>query len=440
MSLKNSPYSGIFTQALNRAGFHVEQVPEWEPYPYQIPPPGAGVAWNTWLLLGGRGAGKTEAGSRYCLAHLREFGPEARIGVGAPTYADVRDVCAEGPSGLLTMAPHEFDWNRSTATARHKNGGVVKFMSAEEPSRFRGPQFSLLWADELALWKDESWVIAQFCVRLGPIPHIIATTTPKARKLVKELAEAPTTIMTHGASHENTALAPTFYARLQERWGGTRLGRQELLGEFVDELEGSLFKSHWIDDARVQTIPMLTQYEEVNGEIEVQESVDLSRIVVAIDPAITNKATSDETGIAVAGINSENEFFVLHLEGYKLAPHQWATKALELYDYYQADRIIAETNNGGDMVIATVNRVAESQKRSVNIHSIRASKGKTLRAEPIAALYEQGRVHHVGQFKDAEDQMVSFPIANEHDDLVDAVVYALTDLAGVGSPNIRFLQ
>ena len=436
MAIQHASDSGFFIRHLQRAGFDIDKKVEWNPYPYQIPPEGN---WDTWLLLGGRGAGKTEAGARYCLEHLRKYGSKARVGVGAPTYADVRDVCASGPSGLLTIAPTEFEWNKSIATARHINGGYVKFMSAEEENRWNGPQWSLLWMDELALWKEETYHQAQFGVRLGEHPHVIATTTPKARRLIKELANAPTTVVTHGASHENTALSKTFYARLEERYGGTRLGRQELLGEFVDELEGSLFKGAWIDDARVKAMPMRSEYHDIDGEIVEEKTIDLTRVVVAIDPAVTNKSTSDETGIAVAGISSEGDFYVLSVQGHKLAPHQWATKALEMFDLYSADCIVAENNNGGDMVTETVRRVAEAQKRTINIQSIRASRGKTLRAEPIAALYEQRRVHHVGIFPEYEEQLCSFPIANDRDDLVDATVYALTTLAGVSVPNIRFI-
>jgi predicted phage terminase large subunit-like protein len=178
--------------------------------------------------------------------------------------------------------------------------------------------------------------------------------------------------------------------------------------------------------------------ETEDGEHE-ESVVNLPRIVIAIDPAVTANSNSDETAIAVAGVGPDGDYYVLSADGYRLPPQQWAMKALEAYDRWQADKIVAEVNNGGDMVIDTITRVCEGLGRSVNVESIRASRGKTLRAEPIAALYEQGRVHHVGVFAEAEDQMCSFPVANEHDDLVDAVVYALSDLSNQGAPNIRFL-
>ena len=408
----------------------------WKPYPYQVPPE---TDWDTWLLLGGRGAGKTEAGARYVLAHLEKYGKHARVGVGAPTHSDVRDVCAEGPSGLLTIGGDVFAYNRSTLSARHKKGGYVKFMSAEEPARWNGPQWTLLWADELALWKEETWHQAQFGVRLGDHPRVIATTTPKARKFVKELSEQEGTILTHGTTYENTALSERVMTRLTARYEGTRLGRQELLGEFVGDVEGALWQAQWIDAARVPTPPTVSKFiQDDNGEREV-EVLDMPRIVIAIDPAVTANAESDETAISVCGLGPDGDYYVLGVHGYRLPPQQWAMKALEFYDNWQADKIVAEVNNGGDMVVETVKRVCEGLNRSVNIEAIRASRGKTVRAEPIAALYEQGRVHHVGGFSEAEEQMCSFPIANEHDDLVDALVYALSDLSFQGSPNIRFL-
>jgi len=426
-----------FRKAATSAGLQVGQKSVWTPYEYQVSPEGE---WDTWLLLGGRGAGKTEAGARYVLDHLEKFGRSARVGIGAPTFADVRDVCAEGPSGLLTIGGDDFTWNRSTATARHKDGGYVRFMSAEEPGRWNGPQWTLLWCDELALWKEETWHQAQFGVRLGPTPRVIVTTTPKARKFVKELASQPGTIVTHGTTYQNTALASRVMDRLQERYAGTRLGRQELMGEFVGDVEGALWQSEWIDASRVAEVPTtLDVVINEDGEEEEKRLPNLPRVVIAVDPAVTAKMESDETGIAIAALGGDGDYYVLGVHGFRLPPQQWAMKALEFYDHWQADKIVAEVNNGGDMVVETINRACEGLGRTVNVESIRASRGKTVRAEPVAALYEQGRVHHVGIFNEAEEQMCSFPISNEHDDLVDALVYSLSDLSNQGSPNIRFL-
>ena len=408
---------------------------QWQPYPHQVPPDGD---WRLWIMLGGRGSGKTEGGARYVLDHLRTYGREARVGIGAPTIQSAREVCAEGESGLITIARREFEWNRSLMEARHKGGGYVKFQGAEEPARWNGPQWTLLWADELALWKRESYDQATFGVRLGSHPRIIATTTPKASRWVRTLESEVGTVTTHGTMYDNPALAASAVEALERRYGGTRLGRQELLGEYIEEIEGALWRVDWIDNHRRSEPPTSVQVEETEeGEAEVKV-LDMPRIVVAIDPAVTANTESDETAIAVAGVGSDGDYYVLSIDGYRLPPQQWATKALEAYDRWQADKIVCEVNNGGDMVIETIERVCEGLGRSANVEAIRASRGKTLRAEPIAALYEQGRVHHVGVFAEAEDQMCAFPIANEHDDLVDAAVYALSDLSNQGAPNIRF--
>mgnify|MGYP005821878313 FL=1 len=390
-------------------------------------------------MLGGRGSGKTEGGARYVLDHLRKHGRMARVGIGAPTIQSAREVCAEGDSGLITIARDEFEWNRSLMEARHVGGGYVKFQGAEEPARWNGPQWTLLWADELALWKRESYDQATFGVRLGTEPRIIATTTPKAARWVRALVDEPGTVTTHGTMYDNPALARAAVEALERRYGGTRLGRQELLGEYIEEIEGALWRVDWIDNHR-RSEPPTTREIVTTDEGEQEENVlNLPRIVIAIDPAVTANSNSDETAIAVAGVGPDGDYYVLSADGYRLPPQQWAMKALEAYDRWQADKIVAEVNNGGDMVIDTITRVCEGLGRSANVESIRASRGKTLRAEPIAALYEQGRVHHVGVFAEAEDQMCSFPVANEHDDLVDAVVYALSDLSNQGAPNIRFL-
>ena len=381
--------------------------PTWEPLPHQGPPDGD---WSIWVLRAGRGAGKTEAGARFVLRQLRERG-RIRVAVGAPTLGDVRDICAEGETGLITIAPNEFPvYNRSLMEARHVNGGYVKFMGSEKPGRWNGPQWHVLWADELALWNEESWHQAQFGVRLGAHPLTIATTTPKARKFVKKLESEPGVVVTRARMQDNPHLSPLVQQRLLERYGGTRLGRQEIDGEFVDEVEGALWRSDWIDLARVVDPPFL------------------SRIVVAIDPAVTHGDESDETGICVAGVGADADYYILHCRGYRLSPNGWAERAIALYDHWQADRIIAERNNGGEMVEATIRLV----RQDVSLKTIVASRGKAVRAEPIAALYERGKVHHVGVHTELEEQQSSFPVANEHDDLVDALVYAVTELSEGG--------
>ena len=375
----------------------------WQPYPHQIPPD---WPWDTWLIKAGRGAGKTEAGAHYVLDHLERYGPLARVGVGAPTIADARDVCAERVTGVITLARSDFHYNRSLGEAWHKDGGYVKFLGSEEPARWNGPQWTLLWADELALWNEESWDMAQFGLRLGEFPRAIATTTPKNRAFIKALMADPTTAVSHATTYDNPALSARVLKRLEAKYGGTRLGRQELMAEMIEDVEGALWLREWIDENRVKKAP------------------ELVRVVTGVDPATTSSKTSDFTGIAVAGKGVDGEFYVLSVQQYKLSPHGWASKALDAHQQFGGDRIIAETNNGGDMVITTIQGV----DRNAPVKKIVASRGKAVRAEPIAAMYEQGKVHHVGEHPDAESQMCNFPVATENDDMVDALVYALTEL------------
>lgn len=394
-----------------------------EPYPWQQEPAG----WaRLWIMLGGRGTGKTELGARKCIEHLRQEGARARVGVGAPTIADARSVCAEGETGLITLFASEFtSYNRTLLEARHRLGGYVRFLGSEEPGRWNGPQWSLLWADELALWNRESWDQADFGLRLGDHPRCIATTTPKAKKWVRDLAldsadPASGTVVTRGSTYDATGLPEDAKERWRRRYEGTRLGRQELLAEFVTDVEGAMWEQDWIDNARVAQAP------------------ELARVVIAVDPAVTHNAESDETGIAACGRGvapcaacrergHDSDFYVLHAQGYRLSPDGWARKAIDLNDQHEGDRIIAERNNGGEMVEATLRQAGYKSTKTIH-----ASRGKTVRAEPVAALYEQGRVHHVGIFAELEEQQTSFPIANELDDVLDAVVYAITELEDSG--------
>ncbi len=392
----------------------------YQPLPHFAPPD---WDWDLWLIKGGRGSGKTRAGVEYVMAHLRSLGAKARVGVGAPTFPDARDVCAEGESGLITLHRDEFSlYNRSMGEARHRDGGYVKFLGSEEPDRWNGPQWTLLWADELALWNVESWDQAQFGVRVGERPVAIATTTPKARKFLRELEKLPSTAVSYGTMYQNPYLSPRVAARLVRRYAGTRLERQELLGQDIEELEGALWNRAMIDEHRVPAVPA---------------QITLVRVVAAVDPATTHGPESDETGIAVAALGSNGDYYALHIEGYRRSPLGWARLAVDLYDQYQADRMVGEINNGGEMVESNIRTV----RQDIALKTIHASRGKKVRAEPIAALYEQGRVHHVGTAMErAEEQMCTFGALDlsktndDHDDMVDALVYALTELSeGAGS-------
>jgi phage terminase large subunit-like protein len=388
---------------------------KWEPLPHQVAPEGD---WDVWLLLGGRGSGKTMAGTHYVLNHLRSMGRRARVGIGAPTIADARDVCAEGVTGLINLAPDEFSYNRSIGEAHHVDGGYVKFMGSEEPARWNGPQWSLIWADELALWNEASWHQAQFGLRLGEHPRAICTTTPKNRDFVRKLSELETTATIKATTFDNPNLSESVQERLRQQYGGTRIGRQEIMAEWLDDVQGALWTWSMIHNIQDSEIPQL------------------DRIVVAIDPAVTKTEDSDETGIVVVGRGSDDMFYVLADYSGKYSPDEWAKKAIEAYEVHSADRIIGEVNNGGDMIGFTLKTI----QKNIPYTAVHASRGKKMRAEPISALYEQTKVFHVTNLMELEEQMVSWtPESPSSPDRLDALVWGLTELSQKGKPNMRWL-
>lgn len=390
----------------------------WQPLPHQLPP--AGEAWDCWLTIAGRGSGKTRGAAEYVLQHLRAEGARARVGIGAPDLASARDVCAEGESGLITIAPGEFQfYHRSIGycEARHKAGGYVRFMGSESPSRWNGPQWSLLWWDEWALVNRDSYRESQLGLRLGAWPHTVITTTPKrpALKAIRELAARPGVVTYTARTADNPYLPDRRKAELERDYGGTTLGRMELGGELVEQADGALWKAAWIDDNRATTVP------------------DLTRTVVAVDPAVT--ATGDETGIVVAGTVGE-QVYVLADYSCQGSPDHWAQRAIAAFDDFQADRIVAEVNNGGELV----ERVLRTVRAAVPYAAVHASRGKAVRAEPVAALYEQKRVHHAGVFGDLEDQLLSWePGQRESPDRLDALVWAVSQLVLERKARLRAL-
>ena len=403
------------TGVLSAKEFWEDSVNQWEPLPHQIPPEGV---WDVWLLLGGRGSGKTMAGTHYVLDHLKTFGRKARVGIGAPTIADARDVCAEGVTGLINLAPEDFHYNRSLGEARHKDGGYVKFLGSEEPARWNGVQWSLLWADELALWNATSWHQAQFGLRLGDHPKAIVTTTPKNRQFVRTLSELPSTVTVKATTYDNPTLSASVQDRLRQQYGGTRIGLQEIMAEWLDDVPGALWVTSMIQNVQPEQVPTL------------------DRVVVAIDPAVTSKAESDQTGIVVVGRASLDEFYVLADYSGKYSPDAWAAMAVNAYETHQADRIIGEVNNGGDMVEHTLRTVMPNAPYT----GVHASRGKRMRAEPIAALYEQGKVFHVRGLEELESQMMSWtPDSNKSPDRLDALVWGMTELHQRGKPNVRWI-
>ncbi len=367
--------------------------------------------WNTWLFLAGRGAGKTRTAAEW-LAWKAISNEGTRWAIVAPTHADARDTCVEGESGILNILKEYGvlrDYNRSISEIFLTNKSRIKLFSGEEPDRLRGPQFHGGWFDELAAFKrPDAWDQYQFGARLGQHPQTIITTTPRPTKLVKDLVEREGVKVVRGSTFDNAKnLAPSALAELKLRYENTRLGRQELYGEILDTVEGALWTREVIERARVTDIPPLI------------------RIVVAIDPAVTNNADSDETGIVAAGITSDNHYYVLSDKSLRASPDAWARQAVNLYHDLGADKIIAETNNGGDMVTLLIKQV----DHSAPVKKVTATRGKQLRAEPISSLYEQGRVHHHGYFAELETQMCEWtPISNESPDRLDALVWAITEL------------
>lgn len=409
--------------------------------------------WEVYLLIGGRGVGKTVAGSFGTRQHLWDLGPRARIGIGAPTNADARDTCMEGETGLIKMFPHEFvSYNRSLGEARHINGGFVKAMGTEKPARWNGPQWSMLWFDELALCNQDSWDAANMGLRLGDRPYAICTTTPKARKWVKKLALDKTTYVPQYIDAETGKLRlPTTFdneflpARrvewLRNKYEGSRLGLQELHGLFIDDVAGAMWNRDMI--------------------VHVTDPGDwprFQRIVIAVDPAGSrsrraadqnalteedrqNQRKNADTGIAAVALGTDGRFYVLAIKSGQWSPSEWAKEAIRMYHSFRADRIIAEKNFGGDMVESNLRSVREHDRvsgrylngRNLPIKLVSASRGKDIRAEPVVTLYEQKRVIHCSYFGPAEDQMCAFVDADENEgaDMVDALVWGITELGGL---------
>jgi phage terminase large subunit-like protein len=387
---------------------------EWEyrARPEQLPPPGQ---WRVWLLLAGRGFGKTRSGAEFLRSRVKAH-TARHIALIAPTAADARNVMIEGESGLLAIAPSKERpyYEPSKRRLTWPNGAIATTYSADEPERLRGPQHDFAWCDELAAWRyPAAWDMLMFGLRLGDDPRVVVTTTPRPMPLLRSLFADPNVVVTRGRTDENRAnLAPAFIEQIVRRYRGTRLGRQELDAELLSDIAGALWQRGSIEDARVTELPLLV------------------RIVVAIDPAASSSAEADETGIIVAGRDSAGHGYVLDDLSGHYAPVEWAKKAIGAYSAQGADRIVAEINNGGEMVEATLRAVDPA----VPFTAVRASRGKAARAEPVAAFYEQKRIHHHGAFAQLEEQMCAFSsnfdraTAGHSPDRVDALVWALTEL------------
>lgn len=374
--------------------------------PNQLPPEND---WRVWLLLAGRGFGKSRTGAEWVRSQV-ESGKARRVALVAPTAADVRDVMIEGESGLLAISP---PWNMpiyesSKRRVTWPNGAIATTYSAEEPDRLRGPQHDAAWCDEVASWRyPEAWDMLMFGLRLGTDPRCVVTTTPKPTPLIRNLLKNPTTTITRGSTYENRAnLAGAFFEQIVAQYEGTRLGRQELYAEVLDDIEGALWTRTLIDKHRVKVAP------------------ELKRIVVAVDPAITATEDSDETGVVAAGLGTDGHGYVLDDLSLRASPDGWARRAVDAYHAHKADRIVAEVNQGGDMVEHTIRTVDQR----VSLKKVHATRGKTTRAEPIVALYEQGKIHHVGCLSKLEEQMCNWVPGMDSPDRMDALVWAFTEL------------
>ncbi|RDV05134.1 DNA-packaging protein [Undibacter mobilis] len=405
---------------------------------HQEPPLHAnnGGPWTTWLMLGGRGAGKTRLGAEWVRAQVAGTPPYARhraaaIALVGETEHDVREVMIEGPSGLLRACPRgeRPSWTATRRRLEWPSGAVAYAFSAEDPEQLRGPQFDAAWCDELAKWKhaDATFDNLQFGLRLGPQPRQLVTTTPKPIALLKRLVTDARTAVTRASTHANAAhLSPAFIEAVIGRYAGTRLGRQEIDGEIIEDRADALWSRAAIEAARVETAPPLV------------------RIVVGVDPPSSARAGADACGIVAAGITEGGIVYVLEdatVQG--LPPDGWALRAVALYRRLQADAIVAEVNMGGDMVRAVLQQI----DRAVPVKQVHATRGKYLRAEPVAAMYAQGKVKHVGAaFAALEDQMCDFATGGlpggASPDRLDALVWAVTELTKHGEwvgPRIRSL-
>ena len=393
--------------------------PSWRTLarPEQLPPD----AWRTWYVRGGRGSGKTWTGGN-TLAEMA-LADAGEYGIVAPTDSAVRDVCIEGPSGIISAFGTNLaeikrgasrlvtSYNQSSAILRLRNGSVIYADGADDGApTIQGKNLRGLWADEVGLWRkwQQAWEESiRYAVRLSPA-RIVATGTPKrGHPLVKALMADPAVSKTLLRTSDNAAnLDPALLAELYAKYGGTTLGRQELEGEILEDVPGALWHRNRIELLRVVQAP------------------ELVRVVVAIDPSATSTESADEAGIVVAGVDVMGFGYVLDDLSRRTSPHLWATAAIHAYHERKADRIIAEVNNGGEMVEAVIHAISPS----VAYKAVSATRDKRTRAEPIATLYEQGRVHHVGPFETLEDQMCSWVPGEKSPDRMDALVWALTDL------------
>ena len=400
----------------------------WGRADHQLPPPGR---WATWIVLGGRGSGKTRAGAEWVRREVEGGTPLApgkagRVALVAETWEQARDVMVEGESGLLACAPPDRRpaWLATRRRLVWPNGAEAQAFSAADPDSLRGPQFERAWSDELCKWRraEEAWDMLQFALRSGRRPRQVVTTTPRNMELLRRLIAQKGAAVTRAPTEANRAyLGAGFLETIAARYRDTALGRQELDGELIEDPPGALFRRAAIEAARVSEAPAL------------------DRVVVAVDPPATSGPGSDACGIIVAGRAGDACYVLDDLTITQAAPSRWAAQAVGGWRSHGADRIVAETNQGGDMVVDTLRRV----DAAAPVVAVRASKGKALRAEPVSLLYERGLVRHIGHFPALEDELCAFaPGWRKSPDRMDALVWAVSELMaadGAATARVRGL-
>ncbi len=411
----------------------------WALSGHQLAPDGD---WNTWVILGGRGAGKTRAGSEWIRTRVEGSTPVdpgacSRVALIGETLDQAREVMIFGESGILACSPPDRvpKWQAARKRLVWPNGAVAQVFSASDPESLRGPQFDCAWCDELAKWKKtgDTWDMLQFALRLGDDPRVVVTTTPRNNQVLRDILDADTTVMTKAPTSANRMhLARTFMQTVTGRYGDSRLGRQELEGEFLSDAEGALWTWEILERARRRG------------------TEELDRIVVSVDPPVTGGDASDACGLIVAGVSRQGppqDWTAEIIEDATVqgvSPQDWARRAVDLYHKHDADRLVAEVNQGGDLVATLIRQIDPM----VAYRSVRATRGKVARAEPVAALYEQGRIRHRAGLGELEAQMAALTVngfsGRGSPDRVDALVWAVTELmidpaAAYRAPRVRRL-
>jgi len=385
--------------------------------------------WIVWIYLAGRGSGKTRSGAEWVREQVKRG--HKRIAFVAATAADYRDTMVEGDSGILAISPpwDMPDWEPSKRKVTFKNGAKCYCFSAEKPDRLRGPQFEKAWCDELAAWGrlQETWDNLMFGLRLGSNPQAMVTTTPRPLSLIKELVNDSRNAVSRGSTYDNIAnLAENFFRYIIKKYQGTRLGRQEIEAVILEDNPNALFKRELIDQHRITS----------------DQLPDLEDVVIPLDPAVTDGDKSDDTGIIPCGmatIDDMEHYYILGDYTIHGKPHEWGEMALKCYSLFHANKIVGEVNNGGDMIEHVIRTIKKNKKKGIHVsgynvpyESVRATRGKWLRAEPISALSEQGRLHIVGSLPKLEDEMCEWQPGEKSPDRLDSMVWGITALSEGG--------